>query len=312
MSRNDLKGETIMTQAELTKIRTFDELVNHRGQAIDSSSVYEILINQALTQPGTINKAFSLFHDYSFSNSFLAVLQMQAKGLDVTPIGTFNKWRTLGKTVAKGSKALAILYPVFGSFFTDEEIENKDGTKTKKRVKITYIKGFSVKHEHFALSQCKEYGQETEQKVDLNIKWNEVLERLNIKQIQWGTVEGNAQGYAYPIKRELAINPLNACKDKTMIHEIAHILLHGKDEEFKDNNVLERNIKEVQAELTAYLVVSMLGCSNEEVLSESRGYVQHWLKNEKIEQAELKQVMRATDKILEAITGKEKKQYKGR
>ena len=234
---------------------------------------------------------------------------MKRKGLDVTPIGTFKKWKSLGKTIAKGSKALAILYPVFNSFWKDEEVKNADGTITKKRVKITYISGFQVHHEHFALSQCKEYGQETEQRIDLKVDWDRVLNDLKIKKVKWDTIEGNAQGYARPMLRELAINPLCTTAAKTMVHEIAHILLHGNDEEFIDNQVPEQNIKEVQAEMVAFLVMSMLGVTDEEVLAESRGYIQHWLSNSKIEPSETKQVMRAVDKILEVITQKKKKQY---
>jgi antirestriction protein ArdC len=301
-----------MTVAEKQTVSTIAEIEKHYGNDLDAASVYETLINKALTEPGTINKAFSLFHDYSFSNTLLAYFQMQAKGLDVTPIGTFRKWKSLGKTVAKGSKALAILYPVFSSFWKDEEVKNEDGSKTIKRVKITYISGFQVHHEHFALSQCKEYGEETPQRVDLNIDWNRVLADLKIKKVEWDSIEGNAQGYARPMQRELAINPLCTTADKTMVHEIAHVLLHGNDEEFIDNNVLSRNIKEVQAEMVAYLVMSMLGVTDEEVLSESRGYIQNWLKDGKVEPSETKQVMRAVDKILEAITQKQKKEYKKR
>jgi len=301
-----------MTVAEKQTVSTIAEIEKHYGNDLDAASVYETLINKALTEPGTINKAFSLFHDYSFSNTLLAYFQMQAKGLDVTPIGTFRKWKSLGKTVAKGSKALAILYPVFSSFWKDEEVKNEDGSKTIKRVKITYISGFQVHHEHFALSQCKEYGEETPQRVDLNIDWNRVLADLKIKKVEWDSIEGNAQGYARPMQRELAINPLCSTADKTMVHEIAHVLLHGNDEEFIDNNVLSRNIKEVQAEMVAYLVMSMLGVTDEEVLSESRGYIQNWLKDDKVEPSETKQVMRAVDKILEAITQKQKKEYKKR
>jgi Zn-dependent peptidase ImmA (M78 family) len=298
-----------MTNTDKTTVSTITEIETHRGNDLDAASVYETLINQALTNPGTINKAFSLFHDYSFSNSLLAYFQMQARGLDVTPIGTFRKWKSLNKTVAKGSKALAILYPVFSHFWKDEEVENADGSKTIKRVKITYISGFEVHHEHFALSQCKEYGQETEQRIDLKINWEKVLSDLNIKQVKWDMVEGNAQGYARPMQRELAINPLCTTADKTMVHEIAHVLLHGNDSEFVDNQVLSRNIKEVQAEMVAFLVMSMLGVTDEEVMSESRGYIQNWLKDGKVEPSETKAVIRATEKILEKITNKPKKQY---
>jgi hypothetical protein len=62
--------------------------------------------------------------------------------------------------------------------------------------------------------------------------------------------------------------------------------------------------------MVAFLVMSMLGVTDEEVLSESRGYIQNWLKDGKIEPSETKQVMRAVDKILEVITQKKKKEYK--
>ena len=289
------------------EVRNIEEVVNHRGQALEAGSVYMTLINKALTERGTINKAFSLFHNYSVGNSLLAYFQLQAKGLDVTPLGTYNKWKSLGHQVAKGSKAIAILFPVFGTYFTDEEVKDNDGNTTKKREKRSYIKGFQVHHEHFAYSQCKDYKEEVEQRVDLNIDWAKVLETLKIKQVQWDTIEGNAQGYARPMLRELAINPLCTSKDKTMVHEIAHVLLHGKDEEFIDNIILERDIKEVQAELVAYLVISMLGVTDEEVMAESRGYIQAWLGLNQIGSSEIKQVMRASDRILEAITGKKRK-----
>ena len=62
--------------------------------------------------------------------------------------------------------------------------------------------------------------------------------------------------------------------------------------------------------MVAFLVMSMLGVTDEEVMSESRGYIQNWLGKSKIEPSETKQVMRAVDKILEAITQKKQKQYK--
>ena len=46
-----------MTTAEKTKVSTISAIENHRGEDLDAASVYETLINQALTEKGTINKA---------------------------------------------------------------------------------------------------------------------------------------------------------------------------------------------------------------------------------------------------------------
>ena len=302
-----------MSTKDLRQVKTINELTTAKtygGNDLDAASVYETLIKQALTMPGTLNKCYGLFHSYSFSNCLLAMFQMEAMGIDITPIGTRGKWKTLNKWVETGSTPIAILYPVFSSFWKTEEEKQPDGTIKHKNVKITYISGFQVHHEHFALSQTREYKPETELKSALNIDWTDVLNKLNIKQIKWDTINGNAQGYALPMSRELAINPLCATVDKTMVHEIAHILLHGNDKEFIDNDVLGRDVKEVQAEMVAYLVTSMLGVTDDTVLGHSRHYIQHWLGDGEIQPKEIKAVMRATDKILEVITGKEKKTYK--
>ena len=55
-----------MTTAEDTRVATISAIENHRGEDLDAASVSETLINQALTEKGTINKAFSLFHTNSF------------------------------------------------------------------------------------------------------------------------------------------------------------------------------------------------------------------------------------------------------
>jgi antirestriction protein ArdC len=283
------------------------ELRNQKG-TIEVGTAYETLIQNALSNPGTIAKCYKLFHSYSFLNTMFASMQMENDGIDLTPIGTFNKWKSLGKHVKKGAKAIAVIYPVIGYFFKEEE--DKD-TGKKVVIKIPRVKGFEIKRTHFAYSQCREYGKEDEiQRVSLDVDWVKVLKTLDIKQIKWGACEGNAQGYAIPLQRAIAINPLNTNKDKTMVHEIAHVLLHGSDERFTDNEVLVRDTKEVQAELTAYLVLSMLGCSNEEVMSESRGYIQNWLGDNKISEKEIKPVVKAAEMIMAAATDKKTKDNK--
>ncbi|MBK8357480.1 MAG: DUF1738 domain-containing protein [Comamonadaceae bacterium] len=70
------------------------------------------LLQQALTLPGTLSKAYSVFHDYSLGNAILAAFQLAARGLPLAPIASFNRWKNLGRKVRKGEKALSLIMPV--------------------------------------------------------------------------------------------------------------------------------------------------------------------------------------------------------
>jgi hypothetical protein len=97
-----------------------------------------------------------------------------------------------------------------------------------------------------------------------------------------------------PKQKRVAISPIAADPGKTAIHEVAHCLLHGDEE----NTELTRGVKEVEAETVAYIVLSCLGVTAG--LEESRGYIQHWRKQSGADQPRLPAVFSAADKILKA------------
>lgn len=260
-----------------------------------TNEVYSDLIQRAINEPGTINQAYSLFHDYSLLNSLYASYQMKAMKIDITPIKTFKGWNDLGKSIAKGSKAIEILYPNKVSFKVKDEETGKEET-------ITYIKGFFTKRQHFAASQLKDYGTDEPQRIKLNIEWDRVLKDLKLERVKWNTTNGNAQGWCNPTEGTIAINPICKTIDKTMLHEVAHALMH-KDSKHS------REIKEVQAETVAYIVLNMIGCDNQEVLSECRGYIQNWLKSNELEPKISKEIMNTANKLMEVISNKPKKEY---
>ena len=91
------------------------------------------LLNKALTEKGYISKCYRCFHNFSINNQWIASWQLMAKGYDLSPIATFNKWKSLGRSVNKGEKALYLWMPIGGSSFTvkDEETgEEKTYTGT--------------------------------------------------------------------------------------------------------------------------------------------------------------------------------------
>src|SRR5213593_1413010 len=70
------------------------------------------LLDEAVTKPGTVMKAYSLFWHYSLGNQILALFQAAERGLTLGPIASYNKWRELGRQVRRGEKAIMLCMPV--------------------------------------------------------------------------------------------------------------------------------------------------------------------------------------------------------
>ena len=64
-----------------------------------------------------------------------------------------------------------------------------------------------------------------------------------------------------------------------------------------DDSATPRDLREVEAECVALICCSSLGLGGEEF---SRGYVQHWLKGQRIPERSAQKVFKAADQILRA------------
>ena len=86
------------------------------------------------------------------------------------------------------------------------------------------------------------------------------------------TIEGNINGY-YDISKNLIVINKDLSESqtiKTLLHEQAHALLHGKDGE---EEKADQKTREVQAESIAYVVSQYLGINTDDY---SFGYVAGW------------------------------------
>src|SRR5215471_15848506 len=70
------------------------------------------LLEEAVTKPGTLMKAYSLFWNYSLGNQILALIQANNRGIALGPIASFNRWKELGRYVKRGEKAIELCMPV--------------------------------------------------------------------------------------------------------------------------------------------------------------------------------------------------------
>lgn len=119
---------------------------------------------------------------------------------------------------------------------------------------------------------------------------------LEVSQVPFAMADGNCQGYASG--REIAISPVAEFPHKTRFHEIAHIVLgHTAEATMTDSERTPKDIREVEAESTAYILCALLGLPGEH---ESRGYIQHWLAGNSVPERSAQRIFSAADKILKA------------
>lgn len=211
----------------------------------------------------------SKFHTYSVNNCILIAMQKP----EATQVAGFKSWqKNFKRSVKKGEKAIKILAPIPHKF--TKEIENEDGEKVQKEIQYMTFRAISV----FDISQtegeelpsiCKMLKGSVEGFQNLVDK----LESLSPVPVAYEPIYGGANGYYSHATNSIVVDAglSEQHKVKTLIHEIAHSILHNKDNgEEKD---ADRSTKEVQAESVAYTVCNWLGLDTSDY---SFGYVAGW------------------------------------
>jgi len=267
---------------------------------------YTELLKEAITKPGKLLEAYRAFHNFSLLNRIYAFWQLSDLGKEITPIKTFKQWRETSRDVKKGEKALELCMPVTKIWYkyTKNKRAIPSGTPKEQINKMLasgeiekfQYKDFMFKKYWFALSQTT--GEEFSPD-DVNINWNKdkALKKLEINEVPFQTLNGNAQGYA-TFNNEIAINPLAQLPIKTLFHEISHVLLgHTKKEVLTDSENLPLNIIEAEAEATALLCLESLGLEGGDYC---RGYIQSWLRGNEIPEKSAKRIISAAEKILKS------------
>lgn len=238
------------------------------------------LIETALTVEGAIGGVYNRFYEYSFLNQML--LRMQGV---IEPVATYDRWKSIGRQVLKGSKAKEIVRPIF------IEVEDESGEPQR----ITRFKPVRC---IFGLSDTD--GPELPPAELPGWELDQALDKLDVRQVPFRSLDGNTQGYASG--REVAVNPVAVYPTRTLMHELGHVVL-GHTVPARLPEYLThtgRSTMEFQAEATSYLTMNELEQLDEASAYHSRGYIQHWLGEQRPSDAAIRQVFSATDKILRA------------
>ena len=106
------------------------------------------LLEEAVSKPGTLMRAYSMFWNYSIGNQILALIQANNRGIALGPIASFNRWKELGRHVKRGERAIELCMPVTCKRTVNEKRE--DGTDAE--MEITF-KRFVFRRNWFMLSQ---------------------------------------------------------------------------------------------------------------------------------------------------------------
>jgi antirestriction protein ArdC len=248
------------------------------------------LLNEAITRPGYIHEAYSRFHNYSLGNQILALFQCFERGIQPGPLATFPRWKELGRHVKKGEKALTLCMPLAckrTKTFTDD-----DGTSRKEEFVYTH---FTYKSHWFVLAQTE--GAEFE--TPALPAWDEqsALTALKIERIPFDDLNGNVQGFAKR-GRKVAVSPIAALPQKTLFHELAHVVLgHVEEGDLSDSEAITAEVREIEAEAVALLCCESLGLPGTEY---SRGYIQSWSNGQAISERSAQRIFHAADLILKA------------
>jgi antirestriction protein ArdC len=262
--------------------------MNERNTA--QSPRWEELLQKAVSEPGIISQAYSRFHSYSFGNQMLAALQCGARGLPLGPIGTFMHWKENGRFVRKGEKAITLCMPITSKRTTEK---HNDETGQDEAIEVGYTR-FIYRNNWFVLAQT----DGAEYTPAAMPEWSEAkaLQSLEVTRVDFTMTDGNCQGYAQ--KRTVAISPLAEHPMRTLLHELAHVVLGHTAERMNDSGELTpRDIRELEAECTAMLVSASLNLPGVE---ESRGYIQSWYHDNTVPEQSAQRIFSAADRILKA------------
>src|SRR5262249_9954181 len=196
---------------------------------------FKQLLEEAVSKPDTLMRAYSLFWNYSLGNQILALIQANQRGIPLGAIGSFNRWKELGRHVKRGEKAITLCMPV--TFKRTVKQQGPDGAETESEVAF---KRFVFRRNWFMLAQT----DGAEYQAPAIPTWDRAcaLHTLGVEEIPFAIMSGNCQGYA--TGRQIAINPLAQMPLKTTFHELAHIELGHTSEAVHDSETLPRNLKE--------------------------------------------------------------------
>ena len=179
------------------------------------------------------------FHSYSLFN----VIQILMTRPDATRVAGFYKWKQLGRWVKSGEHGIPILAPIM------HKTEDQDGLERDLLVGFKLVYVFDVSQtEGKPLPEPPDW-KSPEQDAILQERLTHYAGKCGIK-VKITSLPNETQGVS--LGGLILLSPFAGTK--TLIHELAHELLHQREDAPE-----EKHIRELEAEAVAFVVSKHFG-----------------------------------------------------
>ena len=195
--------------------------------------------------------AMGRFHNYSFGN----ILEIARQKPDATRVAGLYAWNQLGRKVKKGERGIRILAPVIGIRRKKDEEAEKD-IRTQNQAVLVGFRAAYV----FDVSQTEgtELPEFSERVAGNAGEYRDRLVDFVISQgigLEFKESIAPALGVSYGGKIALLPGQSSAEEFSTLVHELAHEMLHKADR----RTATTKTVRETEAEAVAFVVGKTIG-----------------------------------------------------
>lgn len=257
---------------------------------------------------------FSKFHNYSYYNRILIYIQRP----DSTKVASYKKWKEKHRQVKKGAKGISIFVPIIKNVEVKGEEDAIDavdfvGTEDEKTETKKLLSGYrigvvfdisdteAIDAEGEVPSTPQWWGDNTPSEVadELFGYVSEIASDMGIKITSEESKRGE-KGFAAGDHINISSEMAGVGRISTMIHEIAHELMHFKENSlFYQGDIMDltKEIMELQAESVSYVVLKHYDLP----VSHHPTYLALWKANKDIIQSNLEVISRVSQFIINKI-----------
>ena len=238
-------------------------------------------------------RTMAKFHNYSFNNTLLIAMQRP----DATLVAGFQAWKNkFNRYVKKGEKGIQIIAPAPIKEVEEREkidkdtglaVLNENGEPEMERMeyviprfRVTTV--FDVSQTDGEPLPLLEVNELTASVKDYALL-TAAIEQVSPVPMRFDEIEGEAKGYYSDIEKEICVQTGMGESQtiKTMIHEVAHAMLHNSDLMEQRGEEKDRLTKETEAESIAFTVCSALGIDTSDY---SFPYVASWASGKELKE----------------------------
>ena len=265
----------------------------------------------------TYLSTMSKFHNYSFNNTLLIAMQKP----EATLVAGYKAWqKNFERHVNKGEKAIRILAPAPYKIkeerdkldpVTGEMMFDENGMPQKEQVEVTIPAFRAVSVFDVSQTDGKPIPELEAQELLSTVEGYEdfVQALMNVAPVPIGfeDIPGDSKGYFHTEEKRIAVqeNMSESQTLKTMVHEVAHSMLHNKEinrDDLMEAPAKDRNTKEVEAESVAYTVCQHFGIDTSDY---SFGYIAGWSSGKDMKElkSSLEIIRKTSSELITGIEG---------